>query len=75
MRSEGFYFNEKSTDTSWDRTSDLPICSTVPAQDISRALNSGGTDMSGVRSTHKVDEKYHITLIFTSERKKRVGIS
>ena len=28
--SEGFYVNEKSTDTSWDRTSDLPICSTAP---------------------------------------------
>ena len=28
MRSEGFYVNEKSTDTSRDRTSDLPICST-----------------------------------------------
>jgi len=27
---EGFYVNEKSTDTSWDRTSDLPICSTAP---------------------------------------------
>ena len=26
----GFYVNEKSTDTSWDRTSDLPICSTAP---------------------------------------------
>ena len=26
MRSEGFYVNEKSTETSWDRTSDLPIC-------------------------------------------------
>jgi len=26
MRSEGFYVNEKSTDTSWDRTSHLPIC-------------------------------------------------
>ena len=25
VRSEGFYVNEKS-DTSWDRTSDLPIC-------------------------------------------------
>jgi len=24
VRSEGFYVNEKSTDTSWDRTSDLP---------------------------------------------------
>ena len=29
MRSEGFYVNEKSTDTSWDRISDLPICNTV----------------------------------------------
>ena len=27
VRSEEFYVNEKSTDTSWDRTSDLPICS------------------------------------------------
>ena len=25
MRSERFYVNEKYTDTSWDRTSDLPI--------------------------------------------------
>ena len=30
VRSEGFYVDEKSTDTSWDRTSDLPICSTAP---------------------------------------------
>jgi len=30
VRSEGFYVNEKYTDTSWDRTSDLPICSTAP---------------------------------------------
>jgi len=30
VRLEGFYVNEKSTDTSWDRTSDLPICSTAP---------------------------------------------
>jgi len=30
VRSEGFYVNEKSTDTSWDRTSELPICSTAP---------------------------------------------
>jgi len=30
VRSEGFYGNEKSTDTSWDRTSDLVICSTAP---------------------------------------------
>jgi len=24
VRSEGFYVNEKSSDTSWDRTTDLP---------------------------------------------------
>ena len=30
VRSEGFYVNEKSSDTSWDRASDLPICSTAP---------------------------------------------
>jgi len=30
VRSEGFYVNEKSNDTSWDQTSDLPICSTAP---------------------------------------------
>jgi hypothetical protein len=29
VRSEGFYVNEKSTATSWDRTSDLPIYSTA----------------------------------------------
>jgi len=29
VRSEGFYVNEKSTDTIWNRTSDLPICSTA----------------------------------------------
>jgi len=29
VRSEGFYVNEKSSDTSWDRTSDLAICSTA----------------------------------------------
>jgi len=29
MRSEGFYINEKSTDTGWDRTSDLSICNTA----------------------------------------------
>jgi len=33
VRSEGFYVDEKSTDTSWDRTNDLPICATaVPCQ-------------------------------------------
>jgi len=30
VRSEGFYVNEKSNDTRWDWTSDLPICSTAP---------------------------------------------
>ena len=28
--SEGFYVNENSNDTIWNRTSDLPICSTAP---------------------------------------------
>jgi len=28
------YVNEKSTDTSWDRTRDLPICSIAPYEDI-----------------------------------------
>jgi len=30
VRSEGLYVNEKFTDTSWDRKSELPICSTAP---------------------------------------------
>jgi len=30
VQSEGFYVNKKFTDTSWDGTSDLPICSTAP---------------------------------------------
>jgi len=30
VRSEGFYVNENSTDTSCDQTSDLPNCSTAP---------------------------------------------
>ena len=30
VRLEGFYVNEKSTDTTWDRTGDLLICSTAP---------------------------------------------
>ena len=30
VQSQGFYVNEKSTDTSWDRTSDFPICSRAP---------------------------------------------
>jgi len=30
VRSEGLYVNEKSTDISWNQTSDLPICSTAP---------------------------------------------
>ena len=30
VRSEGFYENVKSNGTSWDRSSDLPICSTAP---------------------------------------------
>jgi len=29
VRSDVFYINEKSTNANWDRTSDLPICSTA----------------------------------------------
>ena len=28
-RPHGFYVNENSTDSSWDRTNDLPLCSTA----------------------------------------------
>ena len=34
VRSEGFYVNEKSTDTGWDLTSDLPICSTAYFKEV-----------------------------------------
>jgi len=30
LSQEEFYVNEKSTDINWDRTNDLPICSTAP---------------------------------------------
>ena len=30
VRSAGFYVNEKSTDTCWDRTRELALCSTAP---------------------------------------------
>jgi len=30
LRSEGFHVNENSTDTSWESTSVLPICSAAP---------------------------------------------
>jgi len=30
VRSEGFHVNEKSSDTSWNRTSNFPNCSTAP---------------------------------------------
>jgi hypothetical protein len=33
VRSEGFYVNEKSDDTSWDRTSNLPIYSPLGAEE------------------------------------------
>ena len=37
VRSEGFYVNEKSSDISWNRTSDLPICSTAPSPLLPRS--------------------------------------
>jgi len=39
VRSEGFYVNEKSNDTRWDRTNDLPICST--AQHFNHCATAG----------------------------------
>jgi len=39
VQSDWFYVNEKSTDTSWGRTSDLPICSTVPCSKHVKAWN------------------------------------
>jgi len=41
VRSEGFYVNENSTDTSWDRTSDLLVCSTAPYTLCYRGSNTG----------------------------------
>ena len=37
-RSEGLYVNKNSSDTSWDRTSDLPIWSTAPEPRCHRGL-------------------------------------
>ena len=34
VRWEEFYVNEKSNDTSWDRTSDLPMCSTAQVENV-----------------------------------------
>ena len=45
VRSEGFYVNEKSTDTSWDRTSDLPICSTAPYRCVTAVPSSRGINI------------------------------
>ena len=39
MRSEGFFVNEKSTDTSWDRTSDLRIKLQILITDCNEELN------------------------------------
>jgi len=80
VRSEGFYVKKKSTDTSWDRTSDLPICR--------RALNHCATAVpktsrmckelihctcgsNYLRESHKsCMHKTYLTLIFceTKER-------
>ena len=46
MRSEGFCVNEKSTDTSWDRTSDLPILISVPV--INASIFLCGVDGSWI---------------------------
>jgi len=35
LRSEGLYVNKKSTDTSWDQISNLPICNTALISSVS----------------------------------------
>ena len=40
VRSEEFYVNENATDTSWVRTSDLPICSTARREKYSKKNTS-----------------------------------
>jgi len=52
-RSEGFYVNEKSIDTSWDRTSDLPICSNV----LPRSPQTAYTDTC---------KSYKVTTVYTT---------
>jgi len=49
--SEGFYVNEKSTDTGWDRTSDIPLCYRHPVWMWSRKLRraSAGIHLLGSR--------------------------
>ena len=46
VRSEGFYVNEKSADTIWDRTSDLPICSTAPKPLCCCGRHSSGSSVN-----------------------------
>jgi len=40
VRSEGFMSIKKSNDTSWNRTSDLPICSAAPCPLCHRGIRS-----------------------------------
>ena len=50
MRSEGFYVNEKSNDTSWVRTSDLNHCATaVPHHHVDYVFSV--TQVVGTHST------------------------
>jgi hypothetical protein len=62
VRSERFYVNEKSTDTSCDRTSDLSICSTAPKPLSYRGPPSNMSNISVKRdleSTIHLRWKFH----------------
>jgi len=56
VRSEGFYVNEKFTDTSWDRTSDLPICSTVPPRSPRKTVHPTICSYVYDPSPHKISK-------------------
>jgi len=75
VRSKGFNFNEKPTDTSWNRTSDLPICCTALCYRGPYAVGAGGffplrrksaCNLTSIpTSSHFLSSTYvHICLVF-----------
>jgi len=69
MRSEGLSLNEKSTDTSWDRTTGLPIYSTAPVLPRSPYVHLVGifkeasTRMHGTDNFKIRNEFYKVTRV------------